>query len=46
LARLVDAGSLRPTIDSVFPLDDVRAAFERSGARSTRGKVVLRVADE
>lgn len=46
LTRLVDAGHLRPTIDSVFPLDDVRAAFERSGARSTRGKVVLRVADE
>ena len=46
LTRLVDAGRLRPTIDSVFPLDDVRAAFERSGARSTRGKVVLRVADE
>jgi NADPH:quinone reductase-like Zn-dependent oxidoreductase len=46
LTRLVDVGRLRPTIDSVFPLDDVRAAFERSGARSTRGKVVLRVADE
>jgi NADPH:quinone reductase-like Zn-dependent oxidoreductase len=46
LTRLVDAGRLRPTIDSVFPLDDVRAAFERSGARSTRGKVVLQVADE
>ncbi len=46
LTRLVDAGRLRPTIDSVFPLDDVRAAFERSGARSTRGKVVLRVSDE
>lgn len=46
LTRLVDAGRLRPTIDSVFPLDDVRAAFERSGARITRGKVVLRVAGE
>jgi NADPH:quinone reductase-like Zn-dependent oxidoreductase len=46
LTRLVDVGHLRPTIDSVFSLDDVRAAFERSGARSTRGKVVLRVTDE
>jgi NADPH:quinone reductase-like Zn-dependent oxidoreductase len=46
LTRLVDAGRLRPTIDSVFPLDDARAAFERSSARNTRGKVVLRVADE
>ncbi len=46
LARLVDAGQLRPTIDSVYPLEQVRAAFARCGTRSTHGKVVLRVADE
>jgi NADPH:quinone reductase-like Zn-dependent oxidoreductase len=46
LARLVEAGHLRPTIDSVYPLEEVRAAFERCGMRGTHGKVVLRVADE
>jgi NADPH:quinone reductase-like Zn-dependent oxidoreductase len=46
LARLVDAGELRPAIDSVFPLADAQAAFERSMARGKRGKVVLRVVDD
>ena len=43
LAAIVDAGELRPAIDSVFPLSDARAAFERSLASGKRGKVVLRV---
>jgi NADPH:quinone reductase-like Zn-dependent oxidoreductase len=45
LAGLVDAGKVRPEIDSVFSLADARAAFERSMARGKRGKVVLRVVD-
>ena len=44
LRGIVDDGALRPEIDSVFPLDDARAAFERSMAPGKRGKVVLRVA--
>lgn len=46
IARLVDEGVLRPAIDSVFPLSEARAAFERSMAHGKRGKVVLRVADD
>jgi NADPH:quinone reductase-like Zn-dependent oxidoreductase len=45
LARLVDAGELRPALDSVFPLSDAPAAFERSLTASKRGKVVMRVVD-
>ena len=30
LTRLVDGGDLQPSIDSVFPLAEARAAFERS----------------
>ena len=45
LAAIVDAGELRPAIDSVFPLTDARAAFERSLASGKRGKVVLSVVD-
>lgn len=46
LARLADDGVLRPSIDSVFPLREARAAFERSMAARKRGKVVLRIADD
>jgi NADPH:quinone reductase-like Zn-dependent oxidoreductase len=45
LAGMVDAGELRPSIDSVFALTDARAAFERSLASGKRGKVILRVVD-
>ena len=44
LARLADEGAIRPEIDSVFPLADARAAFDRVAERGKRGKVVLRVA--
>lgn len=46
IARLVDAGGLRPAIDSVFALDDAPAAFARAEVRGTRGKVVVRVIDD
>jgi NADPH:quinone reductase-like Zn-dependent oxidoreductase len=45
VARLIDAGKLRPEIDSIFPLAEARAAFLRSAARGKHGKVVLRVID-
>ena len=44
LARLADAGALKPAIDSVFPLQEAREAFARVAERGKRGKVVLRVA--
>jgi NADPH:quinone reductase-like Zn-dependent oxidoreductase len=43
LTALVDAGELGVEVDSVFPLTDARAAFERVAARGKRGKVVLEV---
>jgi NADPH:quinone reductase-like Zn-dependent oxidoreductase len=46
LGRLVAAGELAPEIDSVFPLSDARAAFERCAARGKHGKVVLQVAED
>jgi NADPH:quinone reductase-like Zn-dependent oxidoreductase len=41
LSRRVEAGQLRPAVDSVFTLEDVRAAFARLSERGKRGKVVL-----
>jgi NADPH:quinone reductase-like Zn-dependent oxidoreductase len=44
LARLADAGKLRPVVDAVFPLEQARAAFERSLEKTgRRGKIVLNV---
>jgi NADPH:quinone reductase-like Zn-dependent oxidoreductase len=45
ITRLVDDGELRSEIDSVYLLEEARAAFERSLAPGKRGKVVLRVSD-
>jgi Zinc-binding dehydrogenase len=43
LSARVDAGELHAEVDSVFPLTQALAAFERVAARGRRGKVVLEV---
>jgi NADPH:quinone reductase-like Zn-dependent oxidoreductase len=43
LARLVDAGTVRPAVDSVYPLPEARSAFERLTMPGKRGKVVLQI---
>jgi NADPH:quinone reductase-like Zn-dependent oxidoreductase len=43
LAALVDAGELRTEVDSVFPLKEAPAAFDRVAGRGKHGKVVLEV---
>lgn len=44
ITELLDAGKLKVTVDSVFPLEDCAAAHERSESRHARGKVLLAVA--
>jgi NADPH:quinone reductase-like Zn-dependent oxidoreductase len=44
LAQLVDAGHIRPVIDTVFPLEDASTAHEQIEQGHTRGKIVLEVA--
>ena len=43
LSRLVDAGRLRPQVEAVLPLDQVREALARVAGRHTRGKIVLQI---
>jgi NADPH:quinone reductase-like Zn-dependent oxidoreductase len=43
LAKLATDGILRPAIDSVFPLKDAHAAFDRVMSSGKRGKVVIEV---
>jgi NADPH:quinone reductase-like Zn-dependent oxidoreductase len=45
IARLIDAGKLRPVIGKVVPLEQARQAFEHGLAGHKRGKIVLRVAE-
>lgn len=40
---LIADGRLRPAVDQIFALDDIRAAHERLGSNATFGKIVLRV---
>lgn len=43
LARRVDAGEIRPVVDSVYPMDQIVAAHRRVEAGGVRGKVVIDV---
>jgi NADPH:quinone reductase-like Zn-dependent oxidoreductase len=43
IAQLVDAGSVKPTVSMVFPLEEVREAHKRSHTGHVRGKIVLTV---
>ncbi len=43
ISALIDAGQLRPIIDTVFPLAQARQAYEQAAKGHTRGKRVLRV---
>ncbi len=41
IARLIDAGSVRTTINAVFPASEAGAAFELSKTGRVRGKIVI-----
>jgi NADPH:quinone reductase-like Zn-dependent oxidoreductase len=43
LARLIDAGTFRPEVDSVYALADAARAFTRVHERGKHGKVVLEI---
>jgi NADPH:quinone reductase-like Zn-dependent oxidoreductase len=46
IAELAERGDLRPMVESVFTLENGRAAFARTEAHGKRGKVVLRIAED
>lgn len=43
LRHLVEAGSLRPQVEAVLPLEQAREALTRVAGRHTRGKIVLQI---
>ena len=46
IARLIDAGKIKPTVTQVLPLSEAIAAQQQAATHHTRGKVVLRIGDE
>ena len=45
IGALIDAGRIRPIIDTVLPLSQARQAYEQGARGHTRGKITLRVVD-
>lgn len=43
IARLIDAGDLRVSVEAVYPLADARAAYARAQRGKMRGKIALSV---
>jgi NADPH:quinone reductase-like Zn-dependent oxidoreductase len=46
IAHLLDAGKIKPVVTQVLPLNDAITAQQQAATRHTRGKVVLKIADE
>jgi NADPH:quinone reductase-like Zn-dependent oxidoreductase len=46
IGTLIDAGHIRPIVDTVLPLSEARQAYEQGAKGHTRGKIVLRVVGE
>ena len=46
LARLIDDKKIKPIVSQEMPLKDAAIAHEQIATRHTRGKIVLKVADE
>jgi NADPH:quinone reductase-like Zn-dependent oxidoreductase len=46
IAQLIDAGKIKPMVTQVLPLSEAIAAQQQAATHHTRGKVVLRIADE
>src|SRR6266403_824416 len=45
IAKLIDSGELKLTIDRILPLSEVRRAHELSQSGHTHGKIVLRISN-
>jgi 2-desacetyl-2-hydroxyethyl bacteriochlorophyllide A dehydrogenase len=46
IAQLIDAGKIKPIVTQIRPLTEAIAAEQQAGTHHTRGKVVLRIAEE
>jgi len=46
IGRLIEAGRVRPVVDSVWAFADFKKAFERLESGHAKGKIIIKVSDE
>ena len=46
IADLIDAGQLRPVVNTVLPLAEAHTGYDMSQGGHTRGKIILRISDD
>jgi NADPH:quinone reductase-like Zn-dependent oxidoreductase len=46
ITRLIEAGKIKPIVTEVLPLTDAVKASQQAETHHTRGKLVLKIADE
>lgn len=46
IAQMIDAGKIKPIVTKILPLSEAIAAEEQAETHHTRGKIVLKIADE
>jgi NADPH:quinone reductase-like Zn-dependent oxidoreductase len=46
IGQLIDAGKIKPIVTQILPLSEAIVAQQQAATHHTRGKVVLRIADE
>jgi NADPH:quinone reductase-like Zn-dependent oxidoreductase len=46
ITNLIDAGKIKPVVSQVLPLADAAKATAQAETHHTRGKIVLKIADE
>ena len=46
ISNLIDSGNIKVEVDSVFQLEDVTQAHEKSESGHTRGKIVIQIQEE
>jgi NADPH:quinone reductase-like Zn-dependent oxidoreductase len=46
VTKLIDAGKIKPVVSQVLPLTEAAKADEQAETHHTRGKIVLKIADE
>ena len=46
ITKLIDAGKIKPIVSQVLPLTDAAKADAHAATHHTRGKIVLKIADE
>jgi NADPH:quinone reductase-like Zn-dependent oxidoreductase len=45
VGKMIDSGQIRPIVSTLYPLEEIKKAHEKSESRHLQGKIVLQVTD-